>query len=761
MTAYFDNFTITEVKQEEEEEVTPPADALVFDDFSSLDNWTDISTDKTTNYSYIINSDEQLAITLNAGRTNDVFLKYNGTVDSTKKLAFEVDLTISGDVSSNFEAGFELKNGAKWVATASIAKGYVKTQWSGTDTAVDEQTHTLKIVTDPETATVDVYLDGNVVLENAAYLQEQTTWNTIQLFVKGNNSASPLTAYFDNFTVTEVTELPEPVFETVDANALVADEDNWSSTAGATVEFKNGTVAVSGDADKINSYTGKTFKNTVFNFTYKQENTGSGWGGFGIIQSPERLPWSSNKCLLICMKEDKVEYQFWGTKHSGVIENVGDYLKDGEEQEITFGMYDVDPETNKVAIVLSIDGQKIFDVVVEDAVMSGFEGYLTTIGGSGVTAVLGKETEELPEPVFETVDANALVADEDNWSSTAGATVEFKNGTVAVSGDADKINSYTGKTFKNTVFNFTYKQENTGSGWGGFGIIQSPERLPWSSNKCLLICMKEDKVEYQFWGTKHSGVIENVGDYLKDGEEQEITFGMYDVDPETNKVAIVLSIDGQKIFDVVVEDAVMSGFEGYLTTIGGSGVTAVLGKEEKTPVLTEDFSTVSNWSKVTGNAGSWSYTSDEGKLQISVDPGTQNIAKIYSNDYGWEWIQKKISIEFDIVSVDKNPDSNFVIGFSLMQWNTNVFTVNIHKGILRTNWTGTGIDVSDGNHRVKIVSDPTTNTFAVYLDGEMIAGEVPYLTGSSWNRFGFFADTNNSQNIMSACFDNLTVTVIE
>ena len=451
LTAYIDNFSITEVKPEQEEEgevVTPPAGSLVFDDFSSLDNWVDISNDKTANYSCTINSDKQLEIKLDAGRKNDVFLKYNGSIDNTKKLAFEFDLKVSGDVSSDFEAGFELKNGAKWAVTTSFAKGKVKTQWSGTDTVVDDQVHKVKIVVNPETATVDVYVDGNVVKKDAAYLQSQTSWNTIQLFVKGNNSANTLTAYFDNFTVTEVTDTPDPVFDTVDANELVADEDGWTSTANATVEFKNGTVAVSGSGDKLNSYKDKTFKNTVFTFTYKQENTGSGWGGFGLILNPDQMPWSNNKCMLICLKEDKVEYQYWGTQHSGVVEKLGDYLKDGEEQEITFGMYDVDPATNKVAVVLSIDGQEIFNVVVEDDVMSGFEGYFTTVGGSGVTATLGEGVKEEEEEVV-TPPVDALVFDDfsslDNWTDisndkTANYTTSNANKQLEIKLDAGRKN---------------------------------------------------------------------------------------------------------------------------------------------------------------------------------------------------------------------------------------------------------------------------------------------------------------------------------
>ena len=188
-----------------EEEEDPEPGVLVYDDFSTLANWVNATTDTTANYSYGLSRfDDQLEITLEAGRANDVFLKYNGTIDNTKKLAFEFDLTVNGDVSSNFEAGLELKNGAKWAVTASFVKGKVKTQWSTTATEVDGQTHKVKIVTDPQTSTVSVYLDDNPVLVNAAYLQSQTSWNTIQFFAKNNDSATPLTAYFDNLRITVV-----------------------------------------------------------------------------------------------------------------------------------------------------------------------------------------------------------------------------------------------------------------------------------------------------------------------------------------------------------------------------------------------------------------------------------------------------------------------------------------------------------------------------------------------------------------------------
>ena len=190
------------------EAVEPTQTVALTEGFANTSSLTDNTTDKTE-YSYSINSDGQLEFTLNAGRTSDVTLMYNGSVngktydqfDRTKKTVIEFELQVDNSADSEFEAALELKNWNTIVASVGFAKGQLKAQWGFPGVTVDDQVHKIKIISDPGTKTIDVYLDGSLVLSGAGFLQSQTSWNQVAFLLKGNNGGNAMSACFDNLVI--------------------------------------------------------------------------------------------------------------------------------------------------------------------------------------------------------------------------------------------------------------------------------------------------------------------------------------------------------------------------------------------------------------------------------------------------------------------------------------------------------------------------------------------------------------------------------
>lgn len=771
---------------EEEDEEEPAPGVLVSENFSDLTDWVDISNDKTDNYNYAINANGQLEISLDAGRANDVILKYNKTFDGTKKTAIEFDFKVNGEATSNFETGLELKNGAKWTVVVGASKGKLKAQWSGKDAAIDSNIHKVKFVTDPLTNTIDIYLDGVLVVEDAAYLQSQTSWDTLTLFAKGNNTTGTLSVCFDNLTVTEVQEIPEPEEPTPEEptpdDALLFENfstvDNWSSVTGSAGNWSyasnEGQLQISVDPGtqniaKIysNEYGWDWIQNKIsieFDIVNVSKDTNSDFvAGFSLMS------WNTNV--------------FTVNVHKGILRTNWT----GTGIDVSDGVHRVkivsDPAINTFSVYL--DGELIKEGVgyLTGSSWNRFGFFADTNNSQNTMSacfdnLIVKEVQEIPDPVFDTISVNELVEDEENWQGSTGATVAFENGTVNVSGPGDgngnALIGYKGKTYKNTVFNFTYKQENTSNSWGGFGIQLSPTAMPWTT-KSVLICLKEDKVELQYWANEYSGIIEKNGNYLKDGVEQEITFGMYDLNPETNEVRIVLSIDGTEIFNQVVNDAVLSGFEGYFVAIGSMGVKASLGKAIEvapthTVVMTEQFATLPQLGSdlTTDKTENFEYIiNTNGQLEITLNAGrTNDVVLMYNGTVNGKTYDqfdrtKKTIIEFDL-KVDNSVDSNFEAALELKNWNTTVASIGFGKGQLKAQWGFPGVNVDDQIHRVKVVSDPVSKTISVYLDGELALNSGGYLQDqTSWNQIAFLAKGNNGENAMSACFDNLTVTIEE
>ena len=164
--------------------------------------------------------------------------------------------------------------------------------------------------------------------------------------------------------------------------------------------------------------------------------------------------------------------------------------------------------------------------------------------------------------------------------------------------------------------------------------------MPWSTTG-VLVCMKEDQVEVQKW-PNHTGLNVIEGNYLKLGEEQEITFGVYDYDAEANQVKIVLSIDGNELYNEVVTDAKLTDFEGYFITCASKDVKVTLGETKVVePVLYEGFSEQDQNSPIQYDAGSGSYNGEisteqcreEGNSSFKLKTGNSVVRSLGTTEF--------------------------------------------------------------------------------------------------------------------------------
>ena len=759
-----------DLQQEENDggsEEVAPTDALLYDNFSNVNNWSVV---KGSAGSWSYNSNEgQLQISVDPGTGNiaKIYSNAYGWEWIQKKISIEFDIVnVSKDTNSDFVAGFALMQWNTNAFTVNIHKGILRTNWSGTGIDVSDGNHRVKIISDPTVNTFSVYLDGELIKEGVGYLSG-SSWNRFGFFADTNNSQNTMSACFDNLTVTEVKDTPE---EEVPQDALMFENfsnvNSWSSVTGSAGSWSYTSsedqlqISVDPGTQNIakiysNDYGWEWIQKKIsieFDIVNVSKDTNSNFvAGFALMQ------WNTNA--------------FTVNIHKGILRTnwsgTGIDVSDGTHRVKIIS----DPSVNTFSVYL--DGELIKEGVgyLNGSSWNRFGFFADTNDSQNTMSAWFDNltvTEVLPtyEVVFETVEADPLTAETDKWSSSTGITAEMNQGTVAVEGsNVDAAVSYTGSKYQNTVFNFTYKQDHNGSTdnpWGGFGLQTSAGVMPWTTNS-VLICMKPDKVELQYWGTEYSGIIEKTGSYLKVGQEQEITFGMYDLNPATNEVKIVLNIDGVDVFNETVTDDILCGFEGYFTLIGSNGgVKATLGEAvepTQTVVLTEDFSTVSKWEIPTNiTADGWSFTSNtDGQLQINLNPGRETDGRILWNTNNSDWQNQKTILEFDIANVDTDVSSKFHAGFNLTSWNTSVFSVNVFRGYLRVNSTSV-VALEEGTHRVKIVNNPNENTISVFLDGNLVHSGT-CITG--WNRIAFYAAGNNTQNTMSACFDNLKFAVEE
>ena len=261
--AYYDNIVVraggfAPVGNEEADGV------LAADDFSGdLSKWN-IGSSTAAKI-----KDGGLEVTLNAGNTGGVFYSLLETISSNQKTAVEFDLKVNGDDASTFEAGFMLKDASSTTVVNVAAKqGKLMAQYGPTSAVIENgQIYRIKVVTDPDAKTVDVYVNGEKVADGLGYLNGATAWNTFMLMIKGNNATSSLSAVYDNFKISLYQEEPE-VEEPKDPENPDESEDPEEDISGGEILVSDD---FSGDLSKwnIGDSNAVTIKNGALVITQK------------------------------------------------------------------------------------------------------------------------------------------------------------------------------------------------------------------------------------------------------------------------------------------------------------------------------------------------------------------------------------------------------------------------------------------------------------------------------------------------------------
>lgn len=225
---YYDNLTVTGQLTE-----------LFTENFSDLSKW---SINESDTADVFLTAAGELAIQLAPNHMTDMKCTYLADIDSSKMTVIDFDLWINDkdvfkDDNPNFEVNLLLR-GTATAVNIGVAHGMIASQYSQTKTAFEYETHhKVKVITNPKTKTVDLYLDGNLVDANKAYVNGQTSWNTLVFSAKNNDGKMGRSATFDNLVVRQIGESLQDTFFTDAFNIF----SNWTGGMGGV---KDGNVSL-------------------------------------------------------------------------------------------------------------------------------------------------------------------------------------------------------------------------------------------------------------------------------------------------------------------------------------------------------------------------------------------------------------------------------------------------------------------------------------------------------------------------------------
>ena len=215
---------------------------LIEDTFDNgMDNWE--VGDKAS-----VNDGKQLQISIEKGNT--VLYPFKSALPTHQKLMIEFDLTVNGGTDTTFEAGILLSgkkaDGSRdTAANINLKRGSVQALYKSTGATYKAgETYKVKIISDPETRTLDVYFAGKKIVSKGSYTRDVIAWDTISLMVKENNTDSELNACFDNFKISKIKTLPTDDFSDGDAA-------NWKTVAGNSAVRDEMLVLSGGNAANV------------------------------------------------------------------------------------------------------------------------------------------------------------------------------------------------------------------------------------------------------------------------------------------------------------------------------------------------------------------------------------------------------------------------------------------------------------------------------------------------------------------------------
>jgi len=220
----------------------------------------------------------------------------------------------------------------------------------------------------------------------------------------------------------------------------------------------------------------------------------------------------------------------------------------------------------------------LYEKDLEDATLVGAEGRMSFIVDTGCEVTVSPASSDEPggEGTIDYVDVGSLLADQENWKKTAGATTVLNadgSMTITASSFWSDVVVYD-KLYADKVFRFKY-QYNKGTSDGKIGFIFNLDK----AGESILEKYGGGNQIFTYYDgsrmyvrTKLEGTVTTLSQplvNLEDGKTYDIAFGMYDL--SNNTVRIILSIEnaGESVllYEKDLEDATLVGAEGRMSFI--------------------------------------------------------------------------------------------------------------------------------------------------------------------------------------------------
>ena len=427
--------------------------------------------------------------------------------------------------------------------------------------------------------------------------------------------------------------------DVIEIDALIEDTENWTPHAenkAGKPTFTGGKLTLTAaSAYQTACYTGKTYTNKTFRFTYQQ--SGSGWGGFYFnMGDAEALPFNqTTKGVLVVTKTTGTELQIRDGVNEALQLDSNFVFESGKTYRVDFGVYDLN--STDVRFILTVDGTAVFSHEMDNQYLHTAEGHFGVLTApiSGYSLVLGSVGTKLI--------IDSLIEDEEHWQTSNGsAAPKFIAGKMILEGSSHTQAGYAGEAYTNRVLHFNYKQELSATvgesdKWGGlFFNTQSAGTIPWQ-NPSLLVCIKSNVIELQIRDGSSTTVLENKTNLIENGKTYRMTFGMYDVN--STDVRIVLTADDVTLFDETVTNPKLLGMQGYYGAVAsGEGVHVELGSLGNKINVATLVRSEGSWKTYTGNApefkdGSLSITSSEASYELAAFADEKFSGKVFNFKY--------------------------------------------------------------------------------------------------------------------------------
>lgn len=427
--------------------------------------------------------------------------------------------------------------------------------------------------------------------------------------------------------------------DVIELDALIEDTENWTPYSGNKTgipTFIGGKLSMNAtSAYQTACYTGKTYTNKTFRFTYQQtfEPGNDSWGGFYFnMGDADAIPFTQ-KCILVVTKADQTELQIYDGVNALVMQTSDFAFENGKTYRVDFGIYDIN--STDVRIVLTADGKEVFSYEAENQYLHSASGRFGVVSApNGMDLVIGGVGTKL------TIDS--LIDDEANWETiTDTFAPKFIAGKMILNGKS--YTSYVGEKFTNRVLHFNYRmdlsEEAAADGqWAGLYFNASgADAYPWTGNG-ILSCIKSDVIELQVYenGTR-TKFLTNTENLLESGKTYRMTFGMYDVN--STDVRIVMTADDVTLFDETITSEALHSLAGYFgASASNLGVLAQLGSLGNKINVSTLVRDEASWTTLTGTAPefkdqSLSITSSEAGYELAAYTGEKFSGKIFNFKY--------------------------------------------------------------------------------------------------------------------------------